>query len=283
MPAYCSNYWWTARRCASTGTSVGQRLRRDHVRRRRRARRSGAHQRHPADRHGSPPSPTSSRVWRRPTRTASWRCTGNTATYKYCDRTRQQRRLRQPRGATGGGQVPAGQQRPVPELPGLPVHRRDPDQVQRDGTMTVWSKELEQPRSAPCGGTTRRHGRHRPVPDRPGHLRRTARRAPRPVHQRARSATACRWAPTPATLTTTYTYDINMTLADQYCGQGNVYIEGTLKGRVTVATSNSIIVTGDLVLAGGVDGTRHARSGRGELGRGLPPHAGHLRVQTWTT
>ena len=58
--------------------------------------------------------------------------------------------------------------------------------------------------------------------------------------------TVCRWAPTPGTCKTTYTYDINMTLATQYCGQGNVYVEGTLKGRVTLATSNSIIVTGDV-------------------------------------
>jgi hypothetical protein len=34
------------------------------------------------------------------------------------------------------------------------------------------------------------------------------------------------------------------------CGSGNVYIEGTVKGRVTVAASNNVIVTGDLLVDG---------------------------------
>jgi hypothetical protein len=52
-----------------------------------------------------------------------------------------------------------------------------------------------------------------------------------------------------------YSYDLNMTYETRYCGKGNAYIEGVLKGRTTVATANSIIVTGDLVLAGGAAGT----------------------------
>jgi hypothetical protein len=52
-----------------------------------------------------------------------------------------------------------------------------------------------------------------------------------------------------------YRYDINMTYQTQYCGKGNAYIEGILKGRVTVAASNSITLTGDLVLAGGLAGS----------------------------
>jgi hypothetical protein len=54
---------------------------------------------------------------------------------------------------------------------------------------------------------------------------------------------------------TTYTYDLNATLATQRCGQGNVYVEGVVKGRVTLAASNSITVTGDVVLASGLAGT----------------------------
>ena len=34
-----------------------------------------------------------------------------------------------------------------------------------------------------------------------------------------------------------------------YCGNGNLYVEGTLGGRVTVAAQNDIIVTNDLLLA----------------------------------
>ncbi len=33
------------------------------------------------------------------------------------------------------------------------------------------------------------------------------------------------------------------------CGQGNVYIEGTVKGRVTIAAENNVVVTGDLGIA----------------------------------
>jgi hypothetical protein len=34
------------------------------------------------------------------------------------------------------------------------------------------------------------------------------------------------------------------------CGSGNVYIEGTVKGRVTVAASNNVVVTGNLLVDG---------------------------------
>jgi hypothetical protein len=56
------------------------------------------------------------------------------------------------------------------------------------------------------------------------------------------------------TNTVNYTYDAGMLTNDQYCGNGNLYIEGTVKGRVTMATENSIVVTGDLVLSTGVNG-----------------------------
>ncbi len=52
-----------------------------------------------------------------------------------------------------------------------------------------------------------------------------------------------------------YTVDTNMTEGTKYCGQGNLYLEGVLKGRVTVASQQSIIATGDIVLAGGPHGS----------------------------
>jgi Tfp pilus assembly protein PilX len=55
--------------------------------------------------------------------------------------------------------------------------------------------------------------------------------------------------------TTAYSYDLTMLLNAQFCGQGNMYIEGTVKGRVTMAAENSIVATGDLVLADGINGT----------------------------
>ena len=54
---------------------------------------------------------------------------------------------------------------------------------------------------------------------------------------------------------TSYTIDRNMTYAEQRCGQGNVYVEGKLKGRVTIAAQHSIVLTGDTTYAGGLNGT----------------------------
>ena len=62
---------------------------------------------------------------------------------------------------------------------------------------------------------------------------------------------------TPATPTSagqSYTYDSNMAETLKWCNQGNLYAEGVVKGRVTIAAAQSVVVTGDLVLAGGLNG-----------------------------
>ena len=46
------------------------------------------------------------------------------------------------------------------------------------------------------------------------------------------------------------TGDININIPTFFCGNGNVYIEGTVKGRVSIASQNNIIVTGNLLLDG---------------------------------
>ncbi|AEE46131.1 pilus assembly PilX family protein [Cellulomonas fimi] len=51
-----------------------------------------------------------------------------------------------------------------------------------------------------------------------------------------------------------YTADTNMLETTKFCGEGNVYVEGVVQGRVTVAAAQSVVVTGDLVLAGGLSG-----------------------------
>ena len=51
-----------------------------------------------------------------------------------------------------------------------------------------------------------------------------------------------------------YTYDTNMIEATKFCAEGNLYAEGIVKGRVTLAAAQSVIVTSDLVLAGGRNG-----------------------------
>jgi len=50
-------------------------------------------------------------------------------------------------------------------------------------------------------------------------------------------------------------YEGTMYLAESDCTFGTAYVEGTLKGRVTLTTDNNIIVTGDLKYAGGETGT----------------------------
>lgn len=51
-----------------------------------------------------------------------------------------------------------------------------------------------------------------------------------------------------------YTFDTNMRENTKACSEGNLYVEGTLNGRVTVSSAQSIIATGDIVLAGGANG-----------------------------
>ena len=51
-----------------------------------------------------------------------------------------------------------------------------------------------------------------------------------------------------------YDYDSNMVETTKFCAEGNLYAEGTVKGRVTLAAAQSVIATGDLVLAGGRNG-----------------------------
>lgn len=46
-----------------------------------------------------------------------------------------------------------------------------------------------------------------------------------------------------------YSYDEMMLRDDARCGLGNVYVEGTLKGRVTLAAENTIVVTDDVKVA----------------------------------
>lgn len=53
---------------------------------------------------------------------------------------------------------------------------------------------------------------------------------------------------------TQYAYDVSMAEPTKYCSEGNLYAEGVLKGRVTLAAAASIVVTGDLVLAEGRNG-----------------------------
>ncbi|MCW2791804.1 MAG: hypothetical protein JWO76_902, partial [Nocardioides sp.] len=49
--------------------------------------------------------------------------------------------------------------------------------------------------------------------------------------------------------------DWNQALDDASCRYGTAYVEGTLKGRVTISTDNNIVVVGNLLYQGGPNGT----------------------------
>ncbi|WP_426592050.1 hypothetical protein ACPPVS_09615 [Cellulomonas sp. McL0617] len=51
-----------------------------------------------------------------------------------------------------------------------------------------------------------------------------------------------------------YTYDLTSTETTKYCQEGNLYVQGVLKGRTTLAAEQSVVATGDMVLAGGLNG-----------------------------
>jgi Tfp pilus assembly protein PilX len=152
-----------------------------------------------------------------------------------------------------------------------------------NGTMTVWNKTVNNgglapvaiaapTRTAPsCGTVTelnRTEGINLPVPD---ELVLYVGTAPTSVVRRQCNSGEIGGATAktlplgtydrtllPGTLnsstTYTYTYDTNMTESTKFCAEGNLYLEGTLNGRVTVAAAQSVIVTGDLVLAGTING-----------------------------
>lgn len=49
--------------------------------------------------------------------------------------------------------------------------------------------------------------------------------------------------------------DWNQTLSSADCRLGTAYVDGTLKGRVTVSSENNVVVTGNLTYQGGENGT----------------------------
>jgi hypothetical protein len=49
--------------------------------------------------------------------------------------------------------------------------------------------------------------------------------------------------------------DFSQTLRESDCRYGTVYLEGSLKGRLTIAADNNIVVTGPLTYGGGTQGT----------------------------
>jgi Tfp pilus assembly protein PilX len=180
---------------------------------------------------------------------------GLSNTYKNCDRTGN--------SADYGSSWPAwAETKDLPDnsdqfknFPGCQYSGATRIVFQGDGTMKVWSKESRTPlTTAACGGNAP-SGTAVNVPnDQVIYVRGGVAGTHQCLSQEIGDGLPL-GTNTAGNQKLKYTYDMNMTLATQFCGQGNAYVEGTLKGRVTLATSNSITVTGDLVLANGIAGT----------------------------
>jgi Tfp pilus assembly protein PilX len=123
-----------------------------------------------------------------------------------------------------------------------------------DATMTVWSRYSTVALNAGCGDYTQlRKGLSQTVTIPPNFLL---------YVQNGGAAGQC------PTTTSTYSgatsstigdglplaNDNNMTAPDQYCNQGNLYVEGSVNGRLTIAAQNDVVITGDLLKAGGPNG-----------------------------
>lgn len=147
-----------------------------------------------------------------------------------------------------------------------------------DGTMTVWSKNANGAaplaKAAPggtapnCGDATTlasENGQTLPVPNNMVIYADSASGASKQCYADGIGGPAGATLPLgtygassvnpPTASGQSYTYDANMAETLKTCNQGNLYAEGVLKGRVTIASAQSVVVTGDLVLAGGINGT----------------------------
>jgi Tfp pilus assembly protein PilX len=187
---------------------------------------------------------------------------GTPSTYKYCDRTQNSADF-----ASSWPKYHETLQLPdnsdqFKNFPGCQYSGATRIRFIGDGTMKVWSDESTATLTAPACGTPAALGSAAGatvnVPtDQVIYVRGgtagTHQCIPGEIGDGLPLGTST--TPTAGLIRKAYTEDINMTLPTQFCGQGNAYVEGTLKGRVTLATSNSITVTGDLVLANGLAGT----------------------------
>ncbi len=185
---------------------------------------------------------------------------GTTSTYKNCDRT-----LNSADFASSWPHWAAQLDLPdnsdqFKNFPGCQYSGATRIRFINDGTMKVWSKESTATLTVAACGTpaalASTAGATVNVPtDQVIYVRGGTLGTHQCLPQEIGDGLPLGAAPSPLPAKTTYTEDINMLLKTQYCGQGNAYVEGTLKGRVTLATSNSITVTGDVVLANGLAGT----------------------------
>lgn len=116
------------------------------------------------------------------------------------------------------------------------------------GTMTVWSKWSKKPLNPGCGNYTASWPQTVPVPTNNVIVVQDV-----PATQTTPSTGSCAAGSIGDGLP--QSGDHNQTFRAADCRYGTLYVEGTVKGRVTLSAENNVYVTGDLTYAGGRTGT----------------------------
>jgi Tfp pilus assembly protein PilX len=250
MPTYCSNYWWTTPVARGTGSGSPSGCQEISFA-------AGDVLNGPVHTNDTPlmgtgsPRPSFTQGLETSDPACKAAVAGNATSYKYCDRNQANANY----GTVGAKWAPVKYLTDTSDqfqnFPGCQFSGSTRIKFNSNGTMTVWSANSTNA-SGVCGGTAPM-GVTMPVPtDQVIYVKAGGTQAQCLSGQIGDGLPLGTYT---GNLKTGFTYDQNMTYADQFCGQGNIYIQGTLKGRVTVAASNSIVVTGDLLLAGGKNGT----------------------------
>ena len=143
----------------------------------------------------------------------------------------------------------------------LPVHRADEHHAQLERHDDGDEPVLE------AGERRLREERHRVAADERRRSTCRACRRRRPTRTtRAAARTANPAYPIPALIVTND--------ANQYaCRDGDVFVQGQLKGQLTIASANNIVITGNITYNGGTSGHVAARARREQLRPGAPPGA----------
>jgi hypothetical protein len=244
MPSRCANYWWNGRKTNGSGcqeiTFIGGDVLDGAV--------------HTNDTPLMTNSGTTKPKFLQGLETSDPACKnavpGNASTYKYCDRTQN--------GADYGTKYPVyadpydmtDNSDAFRNYPGCQYKGNTRIKLLSNGKMQVWSKESNT--TPECGGNAPNGATVNVPNDKVIYVA----GGTSGVHM-CKSGEIGDGLPLGTYDGRTdreYTYDQNMTIETHYCGKGNLYLEGVLKGRVTAAAANSIILTGDLVMAGGIGG-----------------------------
>lgn len=117
-------------------------------------------------------------------------------------------------------------------------------------TMTVWSKYSKGTLNPGCGNASASWPQELPIPHNNIILVQDV-----PASQNTPATGACPTSNGGIGDGYPQSGDLNQNLRESDCRYGTVYLEGTLKGRLTIAADNNILVTGPITYSGGTRGT----------------------------